>query len=467
MGGGHHGPFGGIAPDSPLKYIYEPSKKRKRNPKKMFTFQDFLRDRRADPSGTRRVVNEDGLTPTLMEVLQRRWRAVLEIQQFRINGPLTNNIWNTVASKYGVTSQTLRNYEQIAINSGDLTRKPGSGRPASVVDDVAAEMEKLATEFEYEFTLEVMALKVREKLGIGSKSTVWRVIKDDEWIKVRSKVKPFLTPEHMRERYDWAQRFLAFDYVNGREVRIHIDEKCFDAFPTRGRVLYCPPGVDPPHLYALSKTQIPWVMFLGAVAAPRPQHGFDGKIGLWMVGEEYVAQRNSKFHDKGDVYMTSRSMDGDFFYEMIEEQLLPAINAKITWKNAKVVVQIDSAGGHSVAINLSRLNALGAKNKVRVYFETQPTRSPDNNALDLGLWNSMQSRVVLVKYDRKASKTMAQRIIYAVMEMWTQYPSEKISDIFNTLKLIHQCIIDENGGNSFKLPHAKRPAKKRRLESDL
>lgn len=33
-----------------------------------------------------------------------------------------------------------------------------------------------------------------------------------------------------------------------------------------------------------------------------------------------------------------------------------------------------------------------------------------------------------------------------------KYPSENITDIFNTLKLIHKCIIDENGGKSFKLP---------------
>ena len=130
------------------------------------------------------------------------------------------------------------------------------------------------------------------------------------------------------QRINWSIEWNDFDFFDNNEVVVHIDEKCFYAFQESGKVCYCPPGVDPEPFYALSKTQIPWCMFLGAVAAPRWDKDFDGKIGLWHVGEEKVALRNSKFHDKGDVYWVNINMDGDLFVNMVRTYLIPAIIQK-------------------------------------------------------------------------------------------------------------------------------------------
>jgi hypothetical protein len=261
-----------------------------------------------------------------------------------------------------------------------------------------------------------------------------------------------LTEEHRLERLKWAKEWSNFDFFDDETVVVHIDEKCFYAFNNRGRVAYMPPGVDPEPYYALSKTQIPWVMFLAAVAAPREDRGFDGKIGLWHVGEEKTAMRKSKFHEKGDVYDVNINMNGDVFMEFMKEKVIPAIIKKCSWAK-KVIIQIDSAGGHRVGETVDLLNKVGKKTRPLIQVRTQPTRSPDTNVLDLGIWNSMKSRVPDVKYDRKATESMTQRIINAVEAMWVEYDPAKLNNIFITLTAVLEEIKKNDGGNSFKQPH--------------
>jgi hypothetical protein len=57
--------------------------------------------------------------------------------------------------------------------------------------------------------------------------------------------------------------------------------------------------------YALNmflRTNVPQVMELTAIARPRPEHDFDGLVGIWRCSFDYEAKRKSKYHEKGDVY---------------------------------------------------------------------------------------------------------------------------------------------------------------------
>lgn len=56
-------------------------------------------------------------------------------------------------------------------------------------------------------------------------------------------------------------------------------------------------------------------MFLGAVAKPRPKYGFDGKIGMWVIGRETVAKKRSKYFNKGDVKIESVTIDTAVFFK--------------------------------------------------------------------------------------------------------------------------------------------------------
>src|SRR3546814_9113581 len=91
-------------------------------------------------------------------------------------------------------------------------------------------------------------------------------------------------------------------------------------------------------------------------------------------------------------------MNGEFFLEMVETKLIPAITSLCPWAK-KAIVQLDSAGGHSVKVNISELNKLGEETTPSIKFLTQPTRSPDCNVLDLGIWNSLQLGVPEIKYE--------------------------------------------------------------------
>ncbi len=393
--------------------------------------------------------------PPDIEILESKWKAVLAFQHLQDTGQSSNAALNEIGERLGVGSgRNVRLLADYVDERGTLVRKIGSGAPRSVSNrpDILEFFESKAEEFDYLFTFEAMANAIQEKFGVGTKSTVKTIMDHLQYSKKRRVIRPFLTEEHKVERLEWAKKWSHFDFFDENTVVVHIDEKCFYAFSNRGKVAYMPPGMDPDPLYALSKTQIPWVMFLGAVAAPRGDKGFDGKIGLWHVGEEKVALRNSKFHDKGDVYYVNVNMDGELFMEMMRDQVIPAILEKCSWAN-KVIVQMDSAGGHRIGETVDALNKIGKKAHPRIEFVTQPTRSPDTNVLDLGIWNSMKSRVVEVRYDRSAAESMNQRIINSVMDMWDKYDPAKLNNVFITLTAVLQEIEKSKGGNSFKQPH--------------
>jgi transposase len=407
------------------------------------------------------VEAETVLTSTSIHDVERRWKALLEYQVAKLQGRATHVLCDELAAKYGFKSgRTIRNLPQRLDERGTLSRKPGSGAPRIVSGnvDILEFFASKAVEWEYTFTYEAMVIALQEQFGVGSTTSVKNIMDHLEYTKKLRIIRPFLNLDHMKVRLDWANEWVQWNFFDENTVVVHIDEKCFYAFQTRGKVMYCPPGVDPEPFYALSKTQIPWCMFLGAVAAPRLSQGFDGKIGLWHVGVEKEALRRSKFHERGEVYWVNVNMDGDFFVDMVKTLLIPAILEKCSFAS-KIVVQVDSAGGHRILSSLGLLNEAGRNCMIPIEFKTQPCRSPDTNVLDLGTWKSMQSRVVEVKYDKSAEEDMNQRIINAVQDMWATYPSEKLTDIFHTLKAVLTAIKSANGGNSFKQPRKIKEVK--------
>ena len=41
-------------------------------------------------------------------------------------------------------------------------------------------------------------------------------------------------------------------------------------------------------------------------------------------------------------------------------------------------------------------------------------------------------------------------------DVWAEYPSDKLSSIFDTKKLICPCIVEVEGSNSYQMPHKKK-----------
>lgn len=77
----------------------------------------------------------------------------------------------------------------------------------------------------------------------------------------------------------------------------------------------------------------------------------------------------------------------------------------------------------------------------------QPANSPDMNALDLGLFSSLQSMS-----DRLVSNNLDE-LINNVQHEYHAYDADKINRIFLTLQ---SCLIEVmkiGGGNDYKIPH--------------
>ena len=315
--------------------------------------------------------------PDVLDI-EKKYQAILDLLSFKWTfgkGRVPNAKAAEIAKKWNVgTGPRLRFLCRQALNGESLQKKSGQGAKKTVSNrpDIHEFMCDQAKKWKFQFTLELMAGAVKDQFGVGSTTSVAEIMGANEWSKKKQSIQPFLTLGHIANRLRWCEERLNVDFFQDEIVYVHIDEKWFYAF-CNGQVMYCPPGVEAPSAFALSKTQIPKLMYFGAVAPPNPKKKFDGKLGLWRVSEKKTAQRNSKYHKAGDVYEIPTTMDGELFVEMCKELLIPSIRAKCKWAKS-IEVQMDSAGGHKVNTSVDELQG-GAKLSDRFrkmcYFRVQ------------------------------------------------------------------------------------------------
>ena len=150
-----------------------------------------------------------------------------------------------------------------------------------------------------------LAAKVLEKhpeLGTLDPSTMRRWCKMLGAVKRRRYIKPKLTKKHRFERLRW---ILDSELEHGDQGpmlpdnrhTVHGDEKWF-VLMHDGSVCRCFPDADgvvtmPAAPKVAHKSRMPKLMFLAATARPRPEYGFDGKIGLWFFG---ITRKAKKSH---------------------------------------------------------------------------------------------------------------------------------------------------------------------------
>jgi hypothetical protein len=228
--------------------------------------------------------------------VEARYRVLMQLRALAVTqGHVTNAQADQLAEKVDLTGRQLRMLHQQVLDSESLLRRPGSGRPRSGVRaQVEAFLEEHAFEWHYQFTLEGMAQAVGDRFdrAYGHKESVRRLLIQLDWKAKKQRIVPTLLQHHLDARYEWAKEWKDYSWCEKKVMIVHVDEKLFYVFRT-GKTLYLPPDVDAPVQTARSKTQIPSVMFLGAVGFPIP--GFDGDVGIWPIGEWGKAKVNSKF----------------------------------------------------------------------------------------------------------------------------------------------------------------------------
>ena len=109
---------------------------------------------------------------------------------------------------------------------------------------------------------------------------------------------------------------------------VHIDSKWF--FTSEVELKMClTEGEAPPQRHCKHKSHVEKVMFLSAVAHPRfdifGNCTFDGKIGLWSVTQQVMAQRGSVNRPAGTIETKPLTLTKGVCLDFLVQHVLPAV----------------------------------------------------------------------------------------------------------------------------------------------
>ena len=198
-------------------------------------------------------------------------------------------------------------------------RKPRLFTPE--VDDFVIDK---GLQWEGDFTWKEMAQAVNKEFrlerGRPSAEGLRSHCRKKGWTTGKLHVLPYLSEEHRQRRLEWATEHATNDWT----ACVDIDEKWFYTVKWYIRRKMHPDHKIPPK-FIKSKRNPPKVMFLSAIARPRPLDNFDGKIGMFRVSMEKTAGPRSRVRAPGTTYELDVSMDADLYFAMMTEQVFPAI----------------------------------------------------------------------------------------------------------------------------------------------
>jgi len=277
----------------------------------------------------------------------------------------------------------------------------------------------------------------------------------------------------MVDRMKWVESKLS-TVVDPSLIEVHIDEKWFTSFH-RGGIVIVPPGIQLRPKAVVSKRHPAQQMFLAAIAEPRREHNFNGKIALIPVTERVVAKRSTRTRNTGDEYEKPITLTKQRFLHMVKTLVVPSAVSRVFEWSRTIKIQMDNAGGHGggrsdmahgTLLELQTwYQCLSDDEKLAlcpfvppsrwplIIFVSQPARSPDLNALDLGAWWSLEKAVGEIT-QKSDEETWIEAVQRRVMEAWNQWNAEdKCCKIFSSLKLVWAKIKEVNGGNCFVIPH--------------
>jgi hypothetical protein len=216
-----------------------------------------------------------------------------------------------------------------------------------------------------------------------------------------------------------------------------------------------------PKLSTRHKSHIEKVMFLCPQARPRMvgHEYWDGKIGIFPIGEYYPAVRTTANRPAGTQLFRNTTLDRADYIELLFNKVLPEITEKwpaADWNTrGEIRVQQDGA---SVHINTDsstqmrqfreRLHTIGLGGNIELY--TQLANFPDTNLNDLGFFRGLQSL-----YKGRCPNNSID-IIKFVNLTYEAYEATKINRIWLTYQACFNSIIDCEGGNEYKIPHMSK-----------
>ena len=275
-----------------------------------------------------------------------------------------------------------------------------------------------------------------------------------------SSLKPTMTEENKMSRMELALSFMDKNNTSkfeNMEDLIHIDEKWF--YLTKdGQRFIIVADEEEPYRHVQHKSFLTKIMFLCAVARPRyntrRNAWFDGKIGIWPIGKWEPAKRSSKKCAKGTPVRKNQCITRDVYHEYLIKKFLPVVKEKWPRRNARIRLQQDGAKSHILKDDVEFKEAVDEIGLNLTVF-TQSPNLPATNILDLGFFRSIQS----FNDDCPANE---EELIKSVEKAYGEYPYCTLNHVWLTLQSCLNMIIENDGGNDYKIPHMGKESLDRR-----
>ena len=181
------------------------------------------------------------------------------------------------------------------------------------------------------------------------------------------------------------------------------------------------------------------------------------ELADWEVA---VIRRN------GDRYTADANCNGAFMKKELSEYIGPAIRKIVDehWGPGKTAtLQMDNAGGHGSKEVITEYETL-LKTEFDIDVLWQPPNSPESNALDLGVWMSLQSDVAKLCRDVRRNP---EALVHMVFEAWNKFDGLRMLSVFEKIRDVADAVIKAGGDNATvekKRGVAKLRAEKRRKE---
>ncbi|ETW03914.1 hypothetical protein H310_04333 [Aphanomyces invadans] len=198
-------------------------------------------------------------------------------------------------------------------------------------------------------------------------------------------------------------------------------------------------------------------MLLAAVARPRhdPERDInvDGEIGIWPILEFLPAVRSSRNRPVGSLVPTLMNLDAAIYRKYVITRVIPAI--KLKFPTATSALYPSMTMQHPM-VALPTLTLRGVSTDGWTFVvRCQPPNSPDLNVLDLGSFASVQTLQL-----KLVSRSLGE-VIHATYAAFEICGGDALANVLLTLQTVMRLVLENNGGNHYRLPHLGKDALRR------
>lgn len=391
----------------------------------------------------------------------KRWAIVAKYLSTcnRDTGHLAQDDMIEMVQFFGRSERAIRRYvqdyrtqveNQVVVPDLADARKGAAGRKSTLTEEVKNKIYAANNSRRGHSTIR----------GISAKTNIPKSTVQDHCVKLKCElktqwVKPTLSVKQKVARLKFILSRIDMKNECFKSFRncVHVDESWFYLTAVRSWTRYFPGQPEPMIFKTKHKKHIPKVMFVIAIGFPDEDKEFDGKIGVWRVSTAYVAKRNGKYHDKGDVYQKDCTVTASWYRNCMvgDGGIMEKIADKMEDLGYRTVtVQHDGAPGHTGEDNMAVFEEEGAYFIPHISVITQPSNSPDMNVLDLGFFRSLKCVIERVK----EFTDNLDELIEHIEEEFSSYDTNTILRIWAHQLDMYRCILKASGDNTFREPHS-------------